>query len=1000
MHRSKSETSSISFCGYLLKRSNYPHADSFTGASIDGLLFLDADESVRLQPQSQIVADIASDTDAINAPSQLPQHWIEVKKTESEEKKTESEEKETEWMEGKTTTKSQVERSRDNTASFFGLNRREEEPVTDTAPVHQSPVLVSPTTPSRPKKSAPISVKSQSDNDALRFLSRQDSAPTFTQICDGTAPPADYVDPKDGHIWRARYCVLEEGILYFYRNANDGESQEAKLERRKSVHLYATTPRNTTPEDEDLSKSPTPSRRLVNSLKPETVAIYEKHVFLDRVGKVRSTQEYGECSFELLAVEVEDCNAKSKLDKLVLRARNSEEMRDWLLQFHRYLASLMKNIIETVGGGMTAVGDIHHPSLCLQNIASPAEDFDFQAGPLSLSHGHGQSALRRKRVGGLKGSPWSTPRGSPSQLTPFFGQVSYVTADVTPAEPKRSTQIESTARGDGEMLPKLSRPPEALPATERPPTRPETTASYFPDETIGSTSFSAHVEDFQLSAPDHYGAFEGAFEMIIDEPQDQVLEGRLHRIGHGTVETPGRPFSPFMLGGCADRRVVNGSILDPMFKSRSASKLGQVLTEDYGGFGGGKHAKDANGFNVDVSLKWEIGAVSKCGERAFNEDSYLVASDLMKGFESLSADQNDFAYLPTWAESGSHQPGLFCIFDGHNGNHAARFAAEKLPHFLLEESRVNSQTDGCSLESAAKATEEILLNAIGSLDDAFCRLCTEGGRDWDSGSTALIALVAHEHLVLANVGDCRGVMCHSMDAGNDMKDGWSKFEHTEDATKDATSCFFRQVNTVHSPSRPDEHERIREANGWITVEIEIPTIVQLQKMHFEDEDVRDIVKRCFKDRNCSSSAPQRIIEISRVCGDLAVSRALGDRDYKAAFNDSVPSSVDFEWHSPMPFLPYPNDHSRHFTGDLVSSVPELQRLKLAEKGVYNEFLLLACDGLWDVMDPDDAVRITRGLLYEKKWEAKLAAARLAELAIHLGSSDNVTVIVVRFFTED
>jgi serine/threonine protein phosphatase PrpC len=44
-----------------------------------------------------------------------------------------------------------------------------------------------------------------------------------------------------------------------------------------------------------------------------------------------------------------------------------------------------------------------------------------------------------------------------------------------------------------------------------------------------------------------------------------------------------------------------------------------------------------------------------------------------------------------------------------------------------------------------------------------------------------------------------------------------------------------------------------------------------------------------------------------------------------------------------------------------------------------------------------AIRVTHDLLFEKKWPAKKAAARLAELAIHLGSSDNITVIVIRFF---
>jgi hypothetical protein len=51
------------------------------------------------------------------------------------------------------------------------------------------------------------------------------------------APPPDYIDPRDGHIWRAKYCVLEEGILYFYRNAEVGESDEAQAERNESRSL-------------------------------------------------------------------------------------------------------------------------------------------------------------------------------------------------------------------------------------------------------------------------------------------------------------------------------------------------------------------------------------------------------------------------------------------------------------------------------------------------------------------------------------------------------------------------------------------------------------------------------------------------------------------------------------------------------------------------------------------------------------------------------------------
>jgi serine/threonine protein phosphatase PrpC len=96
-------------------------------------------------------------------------------------------------------------------------------------------------------------------------------------------------------------------------------------------------------------------------------------------------------------------------------------------------------------------------------------------------------------------------------------------------------------------------------------------------------------------------------------------------------------------------------------------------------------------------------------------------------------------------------------------------------------------------------------------------------------------------------------------------------------------------------------------------------------------------------------------------------------------------------------LPYPDNHNRRFRGDLVINTPEFQTVRVGEPGFFDEYLLLACDGLWDVMDTDDAVRVTRDLLFEKNWPAKKAAARLAELAIHLGSSDNITVIVLRFY---
>ena len=107
-------------------------------------------------------------------------------------------------------------------------------------------------------------------------------------------------------------------------------------------------------------------------------------------------------------------------------------------------------------------------------------------------------------------------------------------------------------------------------------------------------------------------------------------------------------------------------------------------------------------------------------------------------------------------------------------------------------------------------------------------------------------------------------------------------------------------------------------------------------------------------------------------------------------------------------------HSGEFSADLVSAEPELMDTELAAD---DEFLILACDGLWDVLDSQEAVDIIRNDLLNRSAGAagaaggsggphtrrrrgttsnvaQAAAQNLATQALRLGSSDNVTVVVV------
>ncbi|MCL7025551.1 hypothetical protein MKW94_028148 [Papaver nudicaule] len=97
---------------------------------------------------------------------------------------------------------------------------------------------------------------------------------------------------------------------------------------------------------------------------------------------------------------------------------------------------------------------------------------------------------------------------------------------------------------------------------------------------------------------------------------------------------------------------------------------------------------------------------------------------------------------------------------------------------------------------------------------------------------------------------------------------------------------------------------------------------------------------------------------------LSVTRALGD------------------WHMKGPKgIAYP-----------LSAEPELQETILTEE---DEFLIMGCDGLWDVVSSQCAVTIVRrGLMTHN--DPKRCATDLVKEAIKWNSSDNLTVIVVCF----
>lgn len=99
-------------------------------------------------------------------------------------------------------------------------------------------------------------------------------------------------------------------------------------------------------------------------------------------------------------------------------------------------------------------------------------------------------------------------------------------------------------------------------------------------------------------------------------------------------------------------------------------------------------------------------------------------------------------------------------------------------------------------------------------------------------------------------------------------------------------------------------------------------------------------------------------------GQLAVARALGDWHIKGSKGSSCP----------------------------LSSEPELEELVLTEE---DEYLILGCDGLWDVMSSQCAVTMVRKELMQHNDPERCSKALVKE-ALQRNTCDNLTVVVVCF----
>ncbi|XP_044487420.1 probable protein phosphatase 2C 13 [Mangifera indica] len=269
------------------------------------------------------------------------------------------------------------------------------------------------------------------------------------------------------------------------------------------------------------------------------------------------------------------------------------------------------------------------------------------------------------------------------------------------------------------------------------------------------------------------------------------------------------------------------------------------------------------------------GSFADIGPRVSMDDEHICIDDLSACLGSIFECPMPCAF--------------YAVFDGHGGPEAAVFIKKNAMKLFFEDSDLPpiSDFDDVFLAELENSHRRAFLLA----DRALADDCSVGST---CGTTALTALVLGRHLLVANAGDCRAVLCRKGVAVDMSKD--------------------------HRPSYLPERRRVEGLGGYI--------------------------------------------DYGYVNGYLSVTRALGDWELKLPLGSASPLIAD----------------------------PDIQQVVLTED---DEFLIIGCDGIWDVMSSQYAVSLVRREL-RRHDNPQQCAQELVMEASRLNSSDNLTVIVICF----
>lgn len=273
--------------------------------------------------------------------------------------------------------------------------------------------------------------------------------------------------------------------------------------------------------------------------------------------------------------------------------------------------------------------------------------------------------------------------------------------------------------------------------------------------------------------------------------------------------------------------------------------------------------------------------------------------------------------------------GYFAIFDGHAGTFAAEWCGKKL-HLILEE---------VMRKNPNSPVPELLDQAFTSVDQQLEKLPVK-----NSGCTAVAAVLRWEDRIPSS---------HSATGSAPLAPAAAPTNNIESEPEPNPDSVQKPAQSKQDTSSTKSQENVSRQRVLYTANVGDARIVLCRN--------GKALRLSYDHKGSDENEGKRIANAgglilnNRVNGVLAVTRALGDAYLK----------------------------------DLVTGHP--YTTETVVQADQDEFLILACDGLWDVCTDQEAVDLIRNVK-----DSQEASKILVDHALSRFSTDNLTCMVVRF----